>query len=256
MLIDTHCHLDFEQFDQDRTEVLRRAEDQGIAYFVNIGSSLDGSIKSVELAERFETIFATVGIHPHEADKFEQSQRDKIGELSLNKKVLAIGEIGLDYYKNFSKPENQRPLFLSLANLAKEKGLPLVIHSRQAQEDTLKVLKSVMPVKAVIHCFSGDQDFLRECLELGFYISFTCNITYRKAEDLRDLVKLTPLNRIFLETDAPYLPPEGSRGKRNEPACVKILAEEVARLKGIGFEELAEATSKNAMDFFGIKSHI
>lgn len=166
---------------------------------------------------------------------------------------MAIGEIGLDYYKNYSKPENQMPLFKALVGVAKKLDLPLVIHSRQAQVDTWKVLKEVMPIRAVIHCFAGDENFLKSCLDLGFFISYTCNITYKKAEDLRQLVKITPLERLMLETDAPFLPPEGMRGKRNDPSYVKLLAQEVANLKGLSFEEVAKATTANAMRFFNLK---
>ncbi len=156
----------------------------------------------------------------------------------------------LDYYKNYSQPENQKALFVYLVNLAKDSGLHLVIHTRQAQADTLKVLKEAMPVKAVVHCFSGDEDFLKECLDLGFLVSFTCNITYKKAQDLRGIVKLTPLERIMLETDAPFLPPEGLRGMRNDPSQVKLLAGEIAHLKETSVEEVARVTTLNAKEFF------
>ena len=166
---------------------------------------------------------------------------------------MAIGEIGLDYYRNFSRQENQRPLFISLIELAKELGLPLVLHSRQAEADTLAILKKYMPLKAVVHCFSGGGDFLNACLGLGFFISFTCNVTYKKAENLRAIVRPAPLERIMLETDCPYLSPEGRRGKRNEPSSVKILAEEIARVKGINPQQVAEATTANACQFFNLQ---
>ena len=146
---------------------------------------------------------------------------------------MAIGEIGLDYFKNYSYQKNQSPLFMSLIKLAKDLGLPLVLHSRQAEDDTLKILKKFMPLQCVVHCFSGDENFLKNCLDLGFLISFTCNITYKKAQNLRDVVRATPLDRIMLETDAPYLSPEGLRGKRNEPSNVKCLADEIAKIKAL-----------------------
>ena len=166
---------------------------------------------------------------------------------------MAIGEIGLDYFKNFSKSEHQKPLFVSLVNTAQELGLPLVIHSRQASIDTINILKEAMPVRAVVHCFSGDADFLKNCLDLGFYVSFTCNVTYPKAQGLRDLMKTVPLDRIMLETDAPYLSPQELRGKRNEPANVAILAREIAGIMGLSIDKVAEATTANARKFFGIK---
>jgi TatD DNase family protein len=253
MFIETHVHLDFSEFDQDRDAVIKRAKENGISHIINIGSSLAGSIASLELAKKYEFVYATVGIHPHEADDFNQEIQSSIEKLAKNDKVVAIGEIGLDYYKNYSKAENQRPLFTSLLNLAKNLALPLVVHSREAPADTLKILKDSRIQKAVVHCFSGNEDFLKECLDLGFFISFTCNITYKKAENLRKLVKLAPLERIFLETDAPYLSPDGMRGLRNEPLNVKYVAAQIARIKEISVEEVARVTSEQAKKFFNLK---
>jgi TatD DNase family protein len=253
MLIDTHCHLDFPEFDKDRDEVAQGAKNEGVDYIINIGSGLLASEKALELARLYDFIYATVGIHPHEADKFDDGAKTRIEELAKKDKVVAIGETGLDYYKNYSKAENQKILFTYLVKLAVDLRLPLVIHNRQAQEDTLKILKQAMPVKAVVHCFSGDANFLKECLDLGFLISFTCNLTYKKAQNLRALAKSTPLKRLMLETDAPFLPPEGLRGKRNEPRYVKFLAQELARIKETGLEELARVTTENAKKFFNLK---
>jgi TatD DNase family protein len=253
MLIDTHCHLDFPEFNADRSEVIKRAKDEGIGYIVNIGSSLKGSKDSLDLARQYDFIYATVGLHPHEADSFSQAVESELAVLARNNKVAAIGEIGLDYYKNYSKPENQRIVFESLLKLAKSSGLPVVIHNRDAQADTLEILKKFLPINAVVHCFSGDANFLKECLDLGFFISFTCNITYRKAENLRGFLKLTPLEKLLLETDAPFLPPEGLRGKRNEPAFVKELAKKISEIKNLSLEEVAKATSENAIKFFKLK---
>ncbi|MDD2679378.1 MAG: TatD family hydrolase [Candidatus Omnitrophica bacterium] len=250
MLVDTHCHLDFPEFDQDRDEVLRRAKNQGVDYIINIGSSLEGSRRSVELARKYASIYATVGIHPHEADGFGPQVEKEIMSLAKKNKVVAIGEIGLDYFKRYAKKENQLPLFLSLIKVAKELNLPVVIHTREAQADTLKILKEALPVRGVVHCFSGDQAFLKACLDLGFLVSFTCNVTYKKADALREVIKSAPLESLLLETDAPYLSPEGLRGKRNEPAQVRLLAELVAKLKGLKFEEVAQVTTENARRFF------
>ncbi|MDO8663035.1 MAG: TatD family hydrolase [Candidatus Omnitrophota bacterium] len=272
MLVDTHCHLDFPEFDADRDEVINRAKEQGVGYIINIGASLEGSKKSVELSQKYASIYATVGIHPHEADSFTPETEKSIRNLAKEKKVVAIGEIGLDYFKHYSEPRNQLPVFTQLLKIAKDFNLPVVIHTRNAQVDTLKVLKEAMPVKAVVHCFSGDKVFLKVCLDLGFLVSFTCNITYpaklsnsrrdpalaeidwrdKKAEDLRAIVKAVPLDRLLLETDAPYLSPEGFRGKRNEPAQVCLLAETVANLKGLKLEEVSKATTENARGFFNL----
>ncbi len=252
MLIDTHCHLDFPEFDKDRDEVIARARSEGIEYIINIGSSIDGSKRSLELSKQYDFIFSAVGIHPHEADNFDKGAELELSSLSRQDKVVAIGETGLDYFRNYSRQENQKILFLSLIKLAKELNLPLVIHSRQAQADTLKILKEAMPVKALVHCFSGDKGFLDECLTLGFFISFTCNITYKKAENLRNLIRDVPLDRLLLETDAPFLSPEGLRGKRNEPANVKHVAREISRIKEISIDEVSEVTSDNAKSFFNL----
>jgi TatD DNase family protein len=252
-LIDTHCHLDFPEFDHDRDAVVRRSAENGIDYIINIGSSLAGSKRSLELAQEYDCVYASIGSHPHEADRFTKETQNALQELAAKEKVVAIGEIGLDYFKNYSQAENQRTVFASLIKLAKEKDLPLVIHSRQAQEDTLRILKGHMPLRAVVHCFSGNADFLKACLGLGFFVSFTCNITYKKAQNLRELVRQVPLERLFLETDAPFLPPEGSRGKRNEPAFVRVLAEEIAKIKELDLDEIARVTTANSKAFFNLK---
>ncbi len=252
MLADTHCHLDFPEFDKDRDEVIKRAGLCGIDYIINVGSSIEGSKKSCALAREYSCIYAAVGIHPHEADAVDKQAIAAIGELAKKDKIVAIGEIGLDYFKNYSQAENQRPLFISLIKLAKDLGLPVILHSRQAQDDTLKILKEFMPLQCVVHCFSGDENFLKNCLDSGFLISFTCNVTYKKAQNLRDVVRAAPLDRIMLETDAPYLSPEGQRGKRNEPSNVKLLADEIARIKNVSFEEVANITTANAKTFFKI----
>jgi TatD DNase family protein len=253
MLADTHCHLDFPEFNPDREEVIARARSQDIDFIVNIGSSLAGSRMSLELARRHDFIYASIGLHPHEADKYDQNTHAELVELAKHDKVVAIGEIGLDYYRNYSKAENQKQLFLSLLKLAKDMDLPVIIHNRLAQQDTLMILKEYLPLKAVVHCFSGDEIFLRECLNSGFFVSFTCNITYKKADNLRGLVDKAPLERLFLETDAPFLPPEGFRGRRNEPVYVKFLAQEIARIKGVDIQEVARITTENAKIFFNIK---
>lgn len=250
MLIDTHCHLDFSEFDPDRNEVIRRAKKEGVDYIINIGSSISGSEKSLGLAKAYECIYATIGVHPHEADGFDENARFALEAMAKKEKVVAVGETGLDYFKNYSQAEKQRELFLYLLKLAKRLNLPVVVHCRQAAADTLKILKEAMPIRAVLHCFSGEDSFLKSCLDLGFFISFTCNITYKKAEDLRQMAKTVPLERLFLETDAPFLSPEGFRGSRNEPLQVALLAEYIAGIKGTTKEEISEITSRNARDFF------
>ncbi|MFC1624691.1 TatD family hydrolase [Candidatus Omnitrophota bacterium] len=254
MLIDTHCHLDFKDFEYDRDDVIKRSKAGGIDFIINVGSSIQGTRKSIELAEANDFIYAAAGIHPHEADNIRKSDFNVFREFLVTKKVVAVGEIGLDYYKRRSTKENQKDLFIKLLKEAKERNLPLIIHNRDADEDTLLILKDIMgdPIKGVMHCFSGDSIFLKRCLDLGMFISFTCNLTFKNANRLREVAKLVPMERLLLETDAPFLAPQIFRGKRNEPAHVRYLAEELSRIKGLAFEQVASITTNNAKRFFGL----
>jgi TatD DNase family protein len=255
MLIDTHCHLDFPDFAQDTEEVVKRAKEAGVEYIINIGSSLKNSYAAVNLAKKYPTVFATVGIHPHEAEQAKTETFYEIKELSKEKKVVAIGEVGLDFYRRLSDKAIQEEVFVKFISLARERNLPLVIHCRDAQEDVLRILsrEEYSGIEGVIHCFSGDESFLSKCLDLGFYISFTCNITYKKADNLRRLVQLVPLDRLMLETDAPFLSPEGFRGRRNEPRHIKLLAQEISRIKQKSLEDIAQVTTQNAKKLFGLQ---
>ncbi len=253
MLIDTHCHLDFPEFDADRGEVLKRAADAGVKYVINIGSSLQGSINSVKLAKDYPNVFAVVGCHPHDSRDFSEQDLETVRSLASFEKVVAIGEIGLDYYRNLSPQEDQKKIFVSFLHLAEELNLPVVIHSREAREDTLRIMHEENVKKAIIHCFGGDEIFLKECIDREYLISFTCNVSYKKAQNVRDAVKAAPLKMICLETDAPYLSFEGYRGKRNEPSFVNMLAQEISRIKALSVEEVARVTTLNAQNFFGLK---
>jgi TatD DNase family protein len=253
MLIDTHCHLDFPEFDKDRSEVIERARDNRIDYIVNIGSSLENSKRSLELSQNFDFIYAAIGCHPHEADRFNEDIKIALEKLAGQEKVVAIGEIGLDYFKNYSKKENQKKLFITLLKLSRQLALPVIIHCREAQNDILEILKEHPPTKVVVHCFSGEEWFLNECLDRGFFVSFTCNITYKNAHTLRELVKKTPLDRLFLETDAPFLPPQDFRGRRCEPIYVRQLAQEISKLKETSFDNVARITTENAKNFFNLR---
>lgn len=263
MLADTHCHLDFSQFAPDRDEVIQRAQDSGVEFIVNIGSSLSASKRAVELAQANDFIFASVGVHPHYALEVTPADAEEIGRLAQKEKVVAIGEIGLDYY-NFKMPQEsisqelkirQQRVLCKFLELAKKTALPIIIHCRQAHQEILGLIQDCLPIPihGVVHCFSEDKKFLDECLKLGLFVSFTANITYKKSERLRELVAETPLERMLLETDAPYLPPQCFRGKRNEPAYVKFLAQEIARIKKIDFEKVASLTTQNARSLFKIK---
>lgn len=250
MLIDTHCHLDFPDFKDDLGQVIERAEAAGINHFINPGSTLESCRAAVLLAASYPQIYAAVGVHPHDADSFDAAAAAELEQLAAQKKVVAIGETGLDYYCNLSSKESQRQAFLKQIVLAKKLNLPLIIHCRQAEEEALEILKGALPLRAVVHCFSGSGGFLKECLDLGFFISYTCNITYPKAQGLREVLKLTPLDRLMLETDAPYLSPDGFRGKRNEPAQVKLLAQSVSLILGADLAEVAAQTTQNARNLF------
>lgn len=252
MLIDTHCHLDFPQFDSDREAVIRRAKDNKITYFINVGSSLESSFKSRELAQNFDNIFFSMGFHPHYADGFNQDIIMKMEREVKSNKLVAVGEVGLDYCKSRSSKDKQKEVFLEFVGLAKRLDLPLIIHCRDSQEDVYSILKKELRdfSKVVFHCFSGPQDFLDKCLDLGAMFSFTANITYPKATKLRELAKRIPLEKIMLETDAPYLAPQKFRGQRNEPSYVHFVAQELASLKSLTLEEVSKATTENAISFF------
>ncbi len=256
MLIDTHCHIDFSDFDLDRKQVLDAALKAGIKAVINVASSFEGSKNALKVANEFDNVYASVGIHPHDAKDFKAEQLPVLKNLAKDKKVVAIGEVGLDFYRNLSEPDIQKDIFNKFILLAQELKLPLIVHSRLAQEDTLAILKNhhnISSTGVVIHCFSGDLDYLKKCLDLGFFVSFTCNVTYKKADAIRQVLKTVPLERMFLETDAPYLSPEGKRGKRNEPANIVELAHAVAAVKNIDFDRVCSETTNNARKFFGLK---
>ncbi|MFA6356351.1 MAG: TatD family hydrolase [Candidatus Omnitrophota bacterium] len=254
-LVDTHCHLDFPEFDPDRDDVIKRAQEAGIGNIINVASSLEGSRRSAALAEKYDCVYASVGIHPHDAKELTPDALSEIRELAKRDKVVAIGEVGLDYYRNLSPADIQQKAFRTFLSLAKETGLPLIIHCREAREDMLKILKQEMGtsgVKGVIHCFPADAALLDGALNLGMHVSFTCNITFKNASKLRDLIRdLVPMDRMLVETDAPYLAPEGMRGKRNEPAFMLKAVEEIAKLKNIRPEDVARVTTLNCANLFG-----
>ncbi|MCX5667048.1 MAG: YchF/TatD family DNA exonuclease [Candidatus Omnitrophica bacterium] len=277
MLIDTHCHLDFKDFDPDREAVLDRAVKAGVARIINVGSSLEGSRRAVELANKYETIYASVGVHPHDASQVTDKVIEDIKTLAKEKKVVAIGEVGLDYYRLFRGKTGQSPAgtvpifpgddeikegqqaaFRKFIQLAHDMDLPLIIHSREADDDTIGILKEYsipntqypIPIRGVIHCFSGNEKLLKEFLKLGFYVSFTCNLTFKKAEALREVAKTAPIERVLLETDAPYLAPEGMRGRRNEPAYLTYLVDEWVKLTGLSKEDIERITTHNANTLF------
>ncbi len=336
MLIDSHCHIDGSQFDEDRDEVVRRAKEAGVAAMLNVGTGdphSDDFRRAVAVAERYDNVFASVGVHPHDAKLYDDKAEEHLIDLvKTSEKVVAWGEIGLDYYYDHSPRDVQQDVFRRQIRIAKELGLPIIIHSRDANEDTVKILteeyalqkparrkgipnRSADPEKTeslelkaesrnlnssyqpsaisnqpegesrnlnssyqpsaisrqpeaessdakdshqpnapgVMHCFGGTPEMAEQCLELGFYISFAGNVTFKKAEELRDAARVVPLDRLLVETDCPYLTPVPVRGKRNEPSYVVHTARFLTELYGIEFEKLAEQTTQNFLDLFKIK---
>lgn len=252
MLIDTHAHIEMKEFDSDREDVIQRAKDAGAAYLISVGANLAGSRKAVELSERYGNVYASVGIHPHDVKDMDETTIPVLRDLAKSSKVVAIGEIGLDYFKEWSPKELQISKFRELLALAKELYKPVIIHDRDAHEDTLRILKEEGIKKGVVHCFSGDSEFAKEILNLGFYISFTGVITFPKAEDARKVVEAVPIEKMLVETDCPYLAPVPHRGKRNEPAFVREVAKTIAEVKGLSLEDVARITTLNVKDLFGI----
>ena len=254
MLIDTHAHLDDARFDGDRDAMIARAREAGVGNFVTIGCDLATSRAAVELADRYPFVYATVGVHPHEAKQIGDSWYDDLRRLAQHKKVVAYGEIGLDYHYNHSPPRLQRERFREQITLARDLHLPIVVHTREAQDDTMAILKeeNAADVGGVFHCFSGDARLAKDALDLGFLLSFSGVITFQNATMLRDIVKTVPMDRILVETDCPYLTPAPHRGKRNEPAHVRLVAEKIAAIQGMTAEQVAELTSQNARRVFKI----
>jgi TatD DNase family protein len=251
MLVDTHAHLQWASFDKDREKVISRAQKASVGNIVNIGFDLDGSIKGVELAEQHSGLYATIGIHPHNATRLDQNVLNKLRELSGHPKVVAVGEIGLDYYRNLSPREAQKKAFEAQLFLAGELELPVVIHDREAHSDILEIISRFKgKVRGIMHCFSGDKEMAQQIIELGFLISFAGNVTYPNAHKLRETARWIDLDSILIETDSPWLPPQAMRGKRNEPCFLPFIAKEMAELKGITTDELAEATTMNAKEIY------
>jgi len=253
MLIDSHAHLDFPHFDGDRDTVVQRARESSLAAIVNVGTDVPSSERSVELAARYPMVYASVGVHPHDARMLSSEALDRLAELAAREKVVAIGEIGLDFYRDRSPRNLQRRAFREQIRLAVEVNLPLVIHDRDAHDETLDILRDEKAhrVGGVLHCFSGDLEMAREGIAMGFLIAFGGPITYGSGRK-QQIARRIPLDRILVETDCPFLTPVPHRGKRNEPAYVHHVAEKLSLLRGIGFEEAAQATTTNAARLFGL----
>ena len=255
-LFDSHAHLDDEKFDEDREEIIKKIH-QEIDKFTSVGYDLQGSQKAIELSNKYDFIYATCGISPNDIPQTEEElwkMLDKIKELAkTNNKVVAIGEIGLDYYWNKENKELQKKAFIKQINIANELDLPIVIHTREAVMDTLEILKQhEVKNKGIFHCCPLNRELVKEGLKLGFYISFAGPITFKNSKNANEIIELVPNDRILIETDSPYLSPEPLRGRRNDPRNVKYMAQKVADVKQISIEEVASFTYDNTCKIFKI----
>jgi TatD DNase family protein len=252
-MIDTHCHLEMDAFDNDREDVIKRAKEAGLEAIITIGSDYDGCKGAIELSNKYDFVYAAVGIHPHDAKDFSEEVFSRImAWIENNNKVIAIGEIGLDYHYDLSPREIQREVFMKQLKYAKEVDLPVVIHSREAKKDTLKILEDSEVREGVMHCFSGDMDMAQKAIAMGFHISIAGPVTFKNASKLKEIAKAIPDEYLLIETDAPYLAPEPFRGKRNEPAFIIHTAKVIAELRGISVEDINRITSLNAKRLFKI----
>ncbi len=260
MFVDSHAHIDGPEYDEDRDEVIARAREAGLAAILNIGTGdpHSGSLeRAVEVAEKYEGVFAAVGVHPHDAKLFDERAAERINKLVRNsRRVIAWGEIGLDYHYDHSPREVQREVFIKQLRMAGEAGLPVIIHSRSADDETVEILSAECGgtgMCGIMHCFGGTVGMALRVLELGFLVSFAGNVTFKKAENLREAARVVPLERLLIETDCPYLTPVPFRGRRNEPARVVEVARCLAGIHEIEAEEIGRVTTENFMRFFKLK---
>ena len=256
-IVDSHCHLDMEYYADDLEEVLQRAYLHNIRSIITIGIDLQSSTVAVNLAQKHPMVFAAIGIHPHDIDNITNTTFTILADLAQKNKeqVVGYGEIGLDYFKRYSSPENQRREFRNQLSLADDLQLPVIIHDREAHADTLTILKEKGPLRwgGVMHCFSGDMRFAQEVLDLGLYISIPGTVTFKHSEALKEVARHVPGDRLLLETDGPFLAPHPYRGKRNEPLYILYTAQEVANLRDITLDTLSNQTSENARQLFNLR---
>jgi TatD DNase family protein len=256
MLIDSHAHIQGKEYSEDRDAVIARAHDAGVEKIIAVGGAGDMSsnTEAIGLAAAFPNIYATVGMHPHDAKDVGEEELRELGALASNAKVIAVGETGLDYYYNHSPHDVQRRVFTHFIHMARETDLPIVVHERDAAREAAELLRceGAAKLRGVIHCFTGDYKAACAYLDLGFYLSFTGIITFKNAEPLRNVLRNVPLERMLVETDSPFLTPIPYRGKRNEPAFVRFVAEAVAKIKEIPFDLVARITTQNVEDLFHI----
>ncbi len=250
--VDTHVHFHFPDYDSDRNEVIDQAREAGVEEFINVGTDVESSEDSLDLAQSYDYIYASAGIHPHDAKKADDQAFKKLEVLLQNERMVAIGEVGLDFYRDLSPRDVQIKVLKQFLDVQRKIRKPLILHCRDAYEEMITLLKAEAkpPVQGVMHCFSSDRNTLKKFVDLGLYISFAGPLTYKKNESLRDACKVCPLDRLLLETDAPFLPPQTMRGKRNESRFIIETAEVAAGLHGLSLADLGERTTQNAKALF------
>jgi len=258
MFIDTHCHLDDNAFERDLPEIIQRAENYRVGKIISIAESVESCYRTLKLAENFPEVYAVIGVHPHNADSFNELAKSRLKNFLNHHKVVGIGETGLDYYYDYSERKNQRNAFINHLNIASENNLPVVIHCRDAYNDLIAILKeqNLSQIKGVVHCFSGNSANAKILIEMGFYISVTGAITFKNANKLREVIKGISIDKLMLETDAPYLAPEPYRGKRNEPSYIIQIAKTLAEVKSLSIDDVERITTLNASKLFNIPIEI
>ena len=249
MLTDTHCHLFYDELKNDLSAVLERARELGVGRFICVATNIADSNECLQLSVAHENIYATAGIHPHDAKDAPKDFVDQIHELMNDDKMVAVGEMGLDYFRNLSDPEVQKKIFRSQMKIALDLNKPIIFHNRDADEDLVSILSEFPDVRGVAHCFSSTLEVAEKFMDLGYYISFSGNITFKNSH-LPNVAKEIPLDRLLVETDCPYLSPDPYRGKTNEPARVRVVAEKLADIHCLPFEKIVEVTSNNATEVF------
>jgi TatD DNase family protein len=251
MLVDSHCHLNFPEFENDLDQVIENAHQQGVTTLLTVNTRLNETARLQQIAEQYPNIFFSVGVHPHDASEYANNELlENLKALAAHSKAVGVGETGLDYHYNNSPAPQQIYCFEQHLQASIDLDLPVIIHTREADQDTLVCIDRYSQAKGVFHCFSGSTELAHAALERGFYLSFSGIITFKSAEELRQIVKFAPLERILVETDSPFLAPIPYRGKRNEPAYTRVNAEKVAEIKGIGLETIAEHTTRNFFTLF------
>lgn len=253
MLVDSHCHLDFDDFEGDLEEIIEKAKGKGISAILNAGNNINELENQLKISEKYPFIFTAAGVHPHNANEYVGLTAQDIISRTEHKKVVGIGECGLDYYYDYSPKDVQIKIFLEHIKSAQETGLPLIIHNRESDDDLMQILDEnykIKPFTGEIHCFSSSQKLADYALSIGFYLSASGMITFNKSGELRDIFEKVPLDRLLVETDAPYLAPVPKRGQRNQPANVVYTAEKLAQIKDVSFEELTEITTNNFFSLF------